>query len=286
MNVVAGIVLYNPNIERLQDNITAVCPQVDKIILYDNGSKNIEEVKNLLRKLKVDYILLTSIYNIGIAQALNNIARVAINKRYNWLLTLDQDSVVFPNLVKNYLLNLDVSNMGQICCRLIDRNIKQNVQFSNDCSIKKVKYCITSGTLVNLKALKKVGGFDKNLFIDWVDNELCCALRKKGFDTYEMNYKGLLQEMGNASIKHFLWKKIYTPNYNYIRYYYNARNSIYVAREYPDEENVFKKVIQQLRVQIHIILFEENKFKKIKAITKGIINGMVMKKNNNRGLYE
>lgn len=37
-NVCAGIVLYNPDSERLAENIKAARPQVEQIILVDNGT--------------------------------------------------------------------------------------------------------------------------------------------------------------------------------------------------------------------------------------------------------
>ena len=43
--ICAGIVLYNPDIERLSDNIDSVISQVEKIYLVDNGSKNINKIE-------------------------------------------------------------------------------------------------------------------------------------------------------------------------------------------------------------------------------------------------
>lgn len=286
MRVAAGIVLFNPDINRLKENILAIESQVDEIIFFDNGSKNIAEIKTIVEGINSKFILLTSSKNIGIAQALNKIARQAIESKYKWLLTLDQDSVVYPNLIAQYKKKLNLPYLGQLTCKRVDRNIKGDNITSNDCIVKEVKYCITSGTLINLEALKKINGFDGKLFIDWVDNEVCCALRKAGYKTYELNYKGLLQEMGKATFSIFFGKKIYTPNYPAIRYFYNARNSIYTARKYPNEENVYVKVLQQCKVQIHIIIFEKNKLKKFYSIAKGIRAGLRLSKYHDRGLYE
>ena len=44
----AGIVLFNPNIERLNENIQAIVGQVDRVILFDNGSSNYVQIKNFL----------------------------------------------------------------------------------------------------------------------------------------------------------------------------------------------------------------------------------------------
>ena len=41
MKIVAGIILYNPDIDRLMDNISAISPQVESIIIIDNNSINI-----------------------------------------------------------------------------------------------------------------------------------------------------------------------------------------------------------------------------------------------------
>ena len=46
----AGIVLYNPDIKRLEENISAIAPQVNELILIDNSSKNIDEIAELTAK--------------------------------------------------------------------------------------------------------------------------------------------------------------------------------------------------------------------------------------------
>ena len=40
-----GIVLYNPDIPRLRENISAIKPQVDKVVLIENGSKDTSYLK-------------------------------------------------------------------------------------------------------------------------------------------------------------------------------------------------------------------------------------------------
>jgi rhamnosyltransferase len=45
MKTLAAIVLFNPEIERLNQNIEAIFNQVDDVVLIDNGSSNLNEVK-------------------------------------------------------------------------------------------------------------------------------------------------------------------------------------------------------------------------------------------------
>ena len=46
-NVLAGIVTYNPDMDNLRANIDAVAPQVDAVLLVDNGSGNVGEIECL-----------------------------------------------------------------------------------------------------------------------------------------------------------------------------------------------------------------------------------------------
>lgn len=52
MDISAGIVLFNPDIKRLKENIDAVIVQCTHVYLVDNGSGNIDEVLELLKKYK------------------------------------------------------------------------------------------------------------------------------------------------------------------------------------------------------------------------------------------
>ena len=48
MRICAGIVTYNPNIDRLRENYLHIRDQVDVIIICDNGSGNLNEIKEIL----------------------------------------------------------------------------------------------------------------------------------------------------------------------------------------------------------------------------------------------
>lgn len=47
MIINGGIVTYNPDIEKLKKNISRIAGQVCKLVIADNGSKNIEDIKRL-----------------------------------------------------------------------------------------------------------------------------------------------------------------------------------------------------------------------------------------------
>ena len=44
IKIIATIVTYNPDIDRLSENIKSVYCQVDEIYIYDNASKNVNQI--------------------------------------------------------------------------------------------------------------------------------------------------------------------------------------------------------------------------------------------------
>ena len=91
--IVAGIVLYNPNIARYQNCVYKLLEQVEKIYIFDNSDKPI----NYIESEKIVYI--SEKRNCGIAYALNRIMEHAKDDGYNWLITMDQDSIIPDGMV-------------------------------------------------------------------------------------------------------------------------------------------------------------------------------------------
>lgn len=89
--IFAGIVLYNPDIERLKENVDNIINQVSRVILVNNGSENTEEnrinIWTWAGKTKIIYENLNK--NKGIAAALNVIVNKCIDYNVNWVMTLE-----------------------------------------------------------------------------------------------------------------------------------------------------------------------------------------------------
>ena len=280
--VAAGIVLYNPSIDRLKKNIDAVVSQSERIILFDNGSDNIEEIEELLKLYGHTIILLKSSENTGIAHALNKIAELALRKNYEWLLTLDQDTVLKPNLVKKYLKYINLPDVGQLCCDFVDRNTgKREYNNFGNSEYKEIDKWITSGSLINLNILKILGGFDEDLFIDYVDFDICFAMRKNGFENYIINTVGMIHEIGSRKEYKFMFKNIDVMNHSAFRHFYITRNQIIVYKRYPNESLPNMNLLQ-LKTIIKIILFENNKISKIRAVNRGFLQSRSTLFNNRK----
>lgn len=272
MNVSAGIVLFNPNIKRLSENINAVIVQCNHLYLVDNGSSNVEEVFNLLKEYDQSKIsLICNKINLGIATALNQFTIAAMKDGYEWILTLDQDSVSPSNIIKEFEKYITYQNIGMLCPVINDRNKGEEIKIKE--SYSEINECITSGSLLNIEAWNNIGGFDENMFIDGVDFDICYRLRQSGYKILCIQSVILLHELGRIEYHRFLFWRVLVKNHSAFRKYYIARNIIYTAKKRRSTLLVVKGLLQEIKMLGIVALYEEDKLNKSKSICRGINDG-------------
>lgn len=267
MLILSSIITYNPDINRLKENLHAVLNQVDKVLIIDNGSDNVQEIKNYLKNT-ANVIFIVNHENRGVACALNQEAKYALENGYEWLLSLDQDSVIPGGLVDEYQKYIDNSEIGMICCKIKDRNFGEldyNAKITGGTEF--VPTCITSASMIRLSAWKKVGGYYEPLFIDSVDFDICYSLREAGYKILRTNDIALLHEVGHGKKVHFLGKDRQLVNHSALRYYYIFRNGLFVGRRHRYLASAIKHYMFSILL---INLFEENRLSKDKMIFKGL----------------
>lgn len=266
--IYAGIVSYNPDIKRLKENIEAIYRQVSKVLVFDNGSNNIIDLKKLVSTFNNVY-LLRSDRNIGIAAALNRLMQWGLDHEYTWMLSLDQDSVCKEDYVKRMLPYLSVEkNLGIVAPVIVDRNVGI-VGHNPNSNYSHVNTCITSGAFSKIDAWKIIGEYDESMFIDSVDFEFCYRMRKEGYEVIQVKNVHLLHEIGNCEKRRFLFWKIRVTGHSAFRKYYMARNNVY----YPFKHHLWLRFIRGNIRNVEmigiVILYENNKKKKISSICKG-----------------
>ena len=85
--IYAGIVSFNPDLNRLRSNILSINEQT-KAVIFDNGSNNINEINKMILEFE-DVVLIRSEKNLGIATALNRLMQWGYDREYKWMLSLD-----------------------------------------------------------------------------------------------------------------------------------------------------------------------------------------------------
>ena len=269
--IAAGVVLFNPEINRLERNIEAFISYVDKIYCYDNCSDNIKQIISVLGQYK-KIELIRSNENKGIAYALNRIMEYAQMEGYQWVLTMDQDSVCGHDMVNELASYVDTENAGIICPFIVERNGTRNID-SNGEKYEHRDFCITSGALTRVEAWNKVGGFDEWMFIDIVDFEICAKMREVGYEILQVNNANLLQEVGQLKEIIIGKRHIYVRNHSALRKYYYARNLIYCNYCHPDTFPFIHMLNLLATTYIKTLLFEKEKFDKLCKMNRGIKDG-------------
>ena len=286
-NYAAGITLYNPEIKRLKENIDAIIPQVKVLYCYNNGCGENQFVTELLKTYQ-NVVLLGDGHNNGISKALNCMIERADKDGMQWLLTLDQDSVVSNDMIKSLSYLTNVKNAGIICPRIRDVRRKNEQHVVSVNSFEDVNFCFTSGSFMNVKLTKAIGGFDEYLFIDFVDHDICLRMRYEGYRVIRNNNVVLDHELGalkpskhevlflnlgkllhSDTIKKLSYKREINP----LRVYYSIRNTIYMEKKYVKyiPKTRWNKIL--IKNLISFVLRGELKIGIIKSIYLGIKDG-------------
>lgn len=271
VTIAAGIVLFNPDIIRLKENIDAIYEQVDLLILIDNYSNNISMVEDIYRNYKNIYIIKNK-SNLGIAKGLNQIVDFCESKNFEWVLTLDQDSVCPSNLIEEYRKYLHVPDVAILSPIITDRN-KSNEEINYQDEYEVIDKCITSASLTNIKICKKIGCFDETMFIDLVDFEYCKRILLNGYKIIKVNRVVLLHEIGHITQRRFLFWTVDVKNHSAFRKYYMARNLLYCAKKHGNNASIGIAYLRILKILAITVLYEFDKKNKTNAILKGVKDG-------------
>ncbi|MCP1223396.1 glycosyltransferase family 2 protein [Sebaldella sp. S0638] len=293
--ILAIIVTYNPEKDFIK-NYNSVKSQVENIIIIDNNSDN--KIKLLLENLKNENVkVIFNEENIGIAAAQNIGIQEAVKNDFEWILLLDDDSYLEREMVeyllKRYEIYTNKSKVAILAPNIQEKNLKHSMKyivkdkilfkkrgFENQSYLDNVLTVISSGSMINIEKIKKYGMMKEDYFIDFVDTEFCLRIVSNGEKILAVKDAVLMHEIGKKKEYSIAGIKVRTSNHNSQRLYYMYRNRILVWRKY------FFKVFSYISYDIIysnyqfllILMFEKEKISKIKAVFKGIKDGLFFSK--------
>ncbi len=218
------VVFYNPSqkqvsqFEKLANNIP--------VIAVDNSNSSRLSMDNIC------YFCFNE--NRGIAAAQNFGIRKAIEKKFNYIVFFDQDSVVDLDYIKQIVneykeIKEDDEKIATLGPLIINDNTKEEYKNESDENrkVSKVSTIISSGSIVECNTFIEVGFYDETLFIDLVDCEWCWRAESKGFNTYQTRNLELFHSVGKKCLKIC---GVYFGVSSSFRYYYYNRNLMWLWR--------------------------------------------------------
>jgi rhamnosyltransferase len=264
MKLAGAIIIYNPD-DDLVENILTYINEIEKLYIFNNS---LNDTIVLPESIKSKMVYIHTGENKGIAERLNEAIDMAKSDKFEYLLTMDQDSSFNPKTlpdyklkIKNYQLNDEVAMYG------IAHNAKElNTVIPNNSNSNKL---ITSGSIINLRALNKELEFDENLFIDNVDIDFCFAAWSQNLKTILFNDLLLNHKIGEirktiTPLFQRLNRAIHTPS----RLYYIVRNYFYIRKKHSKYKKHFTLSIISNEIK-NGILYGGNPFLYMKFIFKG-----------------
>jgi rhamnosyltransferase len=271
--ICGALILYNPE-SSVVKNVQSFIGNIAELLVVDNSDviqpSTIEELQKLP---KVTYI--NNRGNMGIANALNMAASIAYNKKFQWLLTMDQDSSFIDGGLSLLINDLQISFSLYPNVALITpyHNVVDSFEKETDAKagLHSITSCMTSGNIIDLEVWKSVGGFEEKLFIDYVDHEYCLRLKKFGKTIIQDDNVALNHKLGDVKTFKFLGRRT-ASHHNYIRRYYITRNRLYLLNQYFSYQPrlAFRELYGLFAETVKILMQERDKLKKLKSTFRGV----------------
>lgn len=264
-DVLAVVVSYN-GLEKTARTVRALLGQVGGVHIVDNGSgvASLRILDSISGEPGVSIELLGA--NRGVGYALNRGLQRARETSCDWLLTMDQDSTVAPNMIAAY--GDAIENNPELVClapRILERTRKKD----NATGI--ISYAITSGNLVRTSIFDQIGSYDEDFFIDCIDFDFSLRVRRAGYS---------IHRVPTASMEHQLGDVVQLPptmrNYYSLqppaRRYYMYRNFMYMAERYAGDFPGFiaKLGAGQLILLLLIAFYDRNPLASYGAILRAV----------------
>ncbi len=234
-------VAFNPNPERLAEQVRALQGEVGDIVIVDNGSERAVSHLPQLAGLPIRVLALAD--NTGVAHGFNAGVAAARERGAEFVLLLDDDSIPTPGMVAGLLAACHERSRGggeppvaAVGPRVQDTRDLLDYPFirlgwthnrhvrcgDSDDEVIACDFLISSGSLVPMTAFAEVGEFDEGLFIDSVDLEWCCRARARGLALYGVCAARLDHRLGDRRqpVLNVFDLVVHSPD----RIYYMTRN--------------------------------------------------------------
>ena len=270
MNIAGVVILYHPDMELLLANIQSYNTGLKQLYVYDNSETKTPGIEEAL--IKIDPSIQYKFYNTneGIAKRLNQAIEQASLNRYDFLLTMDQDSSFnagdfekYKSLIQSTAYN-HVAQFGVNCQPDFTQSKEQP---------EEALTLITSGSILNLSITKNIGSFKEDFFIDFVDAEFSYRVIQNGyinlmFSNIVLNHSlgTLVEGRGLGNFKKSM-RIIHAP----IRVYYIIRNGLYLYFKVKGLTSPMKKdVIRCIKIIKNDLIYNPQLFSVYKNVFAGI----------------
>ena len=288
--VCAVIVTYQPELALLERVLDALLPQVGQVVIFDNGSTL--EGFDAFAEVAAGRgsTLLRSPHNVGLATGFNRGIERARDVGTDFVLLLDQDSVLAPDAVAILLARWQELNQTQPVAAvgaqfhdprsgLLGAFVRIGFPFNHkliggpgECI--ECDFLISSGCLIPIAVIDRVGAMDDALFIDNIDLDWSFRATAQGLRLYGVCDACMQHRIGD-DLRPSRWIRTGALIHSPARLYYMMRNRVllYRRRETPlkwiaqDVPRLFGKLAR-------MSLLVAPRVRNLRAMCRGLWDGL------------
>lgn len=196
IKILCIVVLYKCNLYKSKSYRTFIKHNLEKgnvgLFIYDNSPIPAHS-KDEFADCEIEYV--SNITNPGVSKAYNEGSLYAIEKEYDWLIFLDQDTDFGDGDYFNFLVDsikrypkesLFVPLVRSYGGELMSPSVfgfRKKVDIVNGINTFRNFTFINSGICVSLPLFRAVGGYNERVFLDYSDHQFCerCRIRCNSF---------------------------------------------------------------------------------------------------------
>jgi len=270
MNIAGVVILYHPDIKQLSENINTYVLGLKQLYIYDNSEIQTPGIEAALNNLHpcINYQFFNS--NQGIAKRLNQAVDAAMQSQYDYLLTMDQDSSFKSGDFEKYISLIQKEEYTKVAQFGI--NCQPQITMSRE-QPEEALTLITSGSILNLSIIKKVGDFNEDLFIDFVDAEFSYRVVQQGLINLMFSNILLNHALGKLVLGRSLmtFKKSLRIIHAPIRAFYITRNGLFLLFKHKGlSEEMKQDVIRCMKILKNDLIYHPQLTQVYLNVIKGI----------------
>ena len=275
VNGLCGVVIHYHTVMEVFDNIKTYAGCLEKLWVIDNTEADLQNhLEHFNGYSNVEII--QDGCNKGIGARINTALKLAEQTGGLWLLTMDQDSsfsvsnlVAYTSMVGKINVQEKIAVVG-VRFNHEEKQPDKNIVLRDDINL------ITSGSCINLRAVKEIGYMNEELFIDEVDSDFTYRAVAAGWQVmvcdgiymrHDLGERKLVRSLATGKLSN---RGIHSP----VRLYYMTRNYLWVKKKY---RAFFPELFRARSKQLfHMfknnLLYNRQKIQVLRMILKGYLD--------------
>jgi rhamnosyltransferase len=275
--VAAVIITYNcyTSIER---TILAVANQVGRVIIVDNGSEpeTLAAIRSAIDRNRLQRCeFLPQGRNLGIGAALNVGVCAALATGAEYVLTLDDDTEVFPGAVAELVrcfMDHEAEHVAIVWAYWIGE-INTSCRETTPRSVERIP---SSGCMIRREAFESVGMFREDYFLDYTDYEYCARIIGAGWQVLICPAATVFHRSGDKVLRKFFGRTVVVSNYPAERLFLLCRNGFVLYLWERRSGRYFREHCRSMATSfVKSILYEREKSRKASAIIHASVEGLL-----------